>query len=162
MRLYLMRHGLATKAARPADDFQRYLTPRGTEEVTAMAAALARRWGDRPLAVYYSPALRTRQTADLVREAVRNVQGQVPASGALYALSRPDWAPLAEHLRELAAAGKVADVVFVSHQPFLERWLADLAKVQLTFRQSAVAVLDYHEDAVRLAAYLTPAWQGDV
>lgn len=159
MRLYLMRHGLATQAERPATDFQRQLTPRGTEEVREIAAALARRWGNRPLAVYHSPALRTRQTADLLREAVSWEQGATPTGGALYALSRQDWAPLAEHLRELAAAGEVADVVFVSHQPFLEQWLADLAKVQLTFRQSAVAVLDYGAEEVRLLAYITPAWE---
>lgn len=80
MILYLLRHGEAEPYGRASDDASRALVSAGTKAVKRVAAELA------PVdAVYCSPYLRARQTADLVlpatgQQAYRLYDGLTPDS----------------------------------------------------------------------------------
>lgn len=72
-RLILMRHAEAESAAGSGRDRDRALSARGRIDAAAMGRALAAR-GWRPDLALVSPAMRTRQTWDLVHDAFGDVQ----------------------------------------------------------------------------------------
>lgn len=72
-RLILMRHAEAERAAGSGRDRDRALSARGRADATAMGRALAAR-GMRPDLALVSPAVRTRQTWDLLHDAFGDVQ----------------------------------------------------------------------------------------
>ncbi|KQY86317.1 MULTISPECIES: histidine phosphatase family protein [unclassified Brevundimonas] len=72
-RLILMRHAEAERAASSGRDRDRALSVRGRQDAAAMGRALAAR-GMRPDLALVSPALRTRQTWDLLHDAFGDVQ----------------------------------------------------------------------------------------
>ncbi len=72
-RLILMRHADAERASGSGRDHDRALSVRGRTDAVAMGRALAAR-GVRPDLALVSPATRTRQTWDLVHEAMGDVQ----------------------------------------------------------------------------------------
>jgi phosphohistidine phosphatase len=67
-RLILFRHGVAEPDSASGDDFDRRLSPRGSQESAAMAAHLAE-MGFTPDVVLVSPAARTRETWDAAQSA---------------------------------------------------------------------------------------------
>lgn len=71
--LILMRHADAEKAAGSGRDRDRVLSARGRSEATRMGQALAAR-GFRPDLALVSPAARTRETWDIVHEALGDVE----------------------------------------------------------------------------------------
>jgi phosphohistidine phosphatase len=72
-RLILMRHAEAERAAASGGDRERRLSARGMSDAALMGRALAKR-GLRPDHALVSPAARTRQTWDLVHDALGDVQ----------------------------------------------------------------------------------------
>lgn len=72
-RLILMRHAEAERASGSGRDRDRTLSARGRADAALMGRALAAR-GVRPDLALVSPAVRTRQTWDLVHEAMGDVQ----------------------------------------------------------------------------------------
>lgn len=72
-RLILMRHAEAERAAGSGRDRDRSLSARGRDDAALMGRALAAR-GIRPDLALVSPASRTRQTWDLVHDAMGDVQ----------------------------------------------------------------------------------------
>lgn len=72
-RLILMRHAEAERAAGSGRDRDRMLSARGRQDAAAMGRALASR-GMRPDLALVSPAVRTRQTWDLLHDAFGDVQ----------------------------------------------------------------------------------------
>lgn len=72
-RLILMRHADAERAAGSGRDRDRVLSARGRSEAVRMGRALAAR-GFRPDLALVSPAVRTRETWDLVHEALGDVE----------------------------------------------------------------------------------------
>lgn len=72
-RLILMRHAEAERASGSGRDRDRALSARGRADAALMGRALAAR-GVRPDLALVSPAVRTRQTWDLVHEAMGDVQ----------------------------------------------------------------------------------------
>lgn len=72
-RLILMRHAEAERASGSGRDRDRALSARGRTDAALMGRALAAR-GVRPDLALVSPAVRTRQTWDLVHEAMGDVQ----------------------------------------------------------------------------------------
>lgn len=71
--LILMRHAEAERSAGSGRDRDRGLSPRGRRDAAAMGRALAAR-GLRPDLAVVSPAVRTRQTWDLLHDAFGDVQ----------------------------------------------------------------------------------------
>lgn len=72
-RLILMRHADAERAAGSGRDRDRVLSARGRSEAVRIGRALAAR-GFRPDLALVSPAARTRETWDLVHEALGDVE----------------------------------------------------------------------------------------
>jgi len=109
MDLYLVRHGEAAPAPPGRPDAERRLTPRGEAEVMGVALGL-RVLGVELDALYTSPLLRARQTAELLARGLPGpapapcaaLDGRTPAEGLLAALAE--------------AGGRVA---LVGHQPVL-------------------------------------------
>lgn len=80
-RLILMRHAEAERASASGQDRDRALSTRGRAEAAGMGRALAAR-GLRPDLALVSSAVRTRQTWDLVHDALGDVELRV--EDALY------------------------------------------------------------------------------
>lgn len=156
MRVYLMRHGYAQDAVPPIDNFHRALTPTGITETKGMGRRLAARLANAAAGIYYSPPVRTRQTAELVAAECRNAGVNLREVQALYALLRSDWAPLRAHILDAARRG-LTDVLLVSHHPYLQKWLREEADFEVKYRQSAVTELTCDETGrLRLVRYVRP------
>lgn len=156
MRVYLMRHGYAQDAVPPIDNFHRALTPTGVAETKRMGRRLAARWTDGTVGIYYSPPVRTRQTAQLVAEECRAAGVEIREVQALYALLRSDWELLRRHILDAGRRG-LTDVLLVSHHPYLQKWLREEADFEVKYRQSAVTELTCDPAGVlRLVRYVRP------
>ena len=104
MRLYIMRHGEALSQG----GAERSLTPRGETEVARAGRLLA---GEGIDCLLHSPALRTRQTASLVLDAV----GDIPHAVEESLVPPTGWQRVAD-----AAESTGADrLVLVSHLPLV-------------------------------------------
>ena len=107
MKVWILRHGEAQGQAR--SDAERELTAHGREEVLQSAAHLM----GKPLTrIIVSPYVRTRQTAELVRQAL-GFTGQIAVAPWLTPESDPDQ--VLTHLSSYADE----DVLLVSHQPLV-------------------------------------------
>lgn len=139
-QLWLLRHGEAEPHA--SDDASRELTPRGEEQARVAGGALA------ALelvfhAVYTSPKVRARRTAELVCEAL----GVEPVV----------WEPLREGFdvadaRELLYAGEGQRVLVVGHNPDLAQVVGDMTGARVDFKKGGVAGIRERE----LIALLRP------
>lgn len=114
MRVYIVRHGQAGPAA---SDSARTLTPEGRAEVTKLGEFAARE-GIRVSAIWHSPKVRARETAQLLAET-----GQL--GGALEQRSglRPEDDP-GTIIAELEAAN--GDVSIVGHMPHVATLVSTL------------------------------------
>lgn len=126
-QLWLLRHGEAEPHA--SDDASRELTPRGEEQARVAGRALV------ALelvfhAVYTSPKVRARRTAELACEAL----GVEPVV----------WEPLCEGFdvadaRELLYAGEGQRVLVVGHNPDLAQVVGDMTGARVDFKKGGVA-----------------------
>ncbi len=115
--LILLRHAKAERESEAPSDRARALTARGRADAVNAAAAL--RDGEfTPAAVLASSAVRTRETAVIVRDALA-VPAPVTLLERLY-LAEPDT------LWEAARAMTVGRVLLVGHNPGLETLAGDL------------------------------------
>jgi phosphohistidine phosphatase len=121
MILYLMRHGAAADRAPSGRDRDRPLTPEGRRIVTDVAIALRRAREEDLPRVLASPALRARQTAEIVLSHA--------ASAGLLVDERDELAPDEDAPIALARelAGGQADALLVGHQPWIEALARHLA-----------------------------------
>ena len=133
--LILMRHGEAEARAASGRDRDRALTAKGRADAALAGRALAAD-GLVPDAVLVSPAVRTRQTWDVVRAALAHAPEATEATD-LY-----DAPPLA--LIEAAQDERADTVLLVAHNPGLPA-LADLLtgdpRLEQGFPPAAFAVL---------------------
>jgi phosphohistidine phosphatase len=126
-QLWLLRHGEAVPHA--SDDFSRDLTARGERQSRTAGRALA------ALeivfhAVYASPRVRARRTAELACEALGNdVILHEPLSGGF------DVADA----RELLAAGDDQRILVVGHNPDFAQVVYDMTGARVDFKKGAVA-----------------------
>ena len=146
-RLLLLRHA---KAARPQGilDFDRPLASRGREAAARMGAYL-RDEGLLPDLALVSPSRRTRETWDLVRPALGEVETRFDQS--IYE------APAARLLAAVQEANPEArSVVMIGHNPGFEDLAKQLAgsgdpdalgRMSGNFPTSAVAVIDFPSDS---------------
>jgi phosphohistidine phosphatase len=126
-QLWLLRHGEAEPHA--ADDDSRELTARGEEQARAAGRALA------ALemvfhAVYTSPKVRARRTAELACEAL----GLEPI---VHAPLRDGFS--ARDARELLAAGEDQRVLVVGHNPDFAQVVYDMTGGRVDFKKGAIA-----------------------
>ena len=128
-QLWLLRHGEAVPHA--ADDASRELTERGEEQSRAAGRALV------ALelvfhAVYTSPKVRARQTAEIACEAL----------GVALIVHEPlrDGFSLRD-AEELLAAGADQRVLVVGHNPDLEQVVYDISGARIELKKGGVAGL---------------------
>ena len=140
MRLYLVQHG---EAKSEAEDPERPLTSRGTEEVKKVAGML-RKFQVRNPKIVHSGKLRAKQTAETLARGLDISPPLVQASPVLN--PNDDVRPWAERIQK-----EIDDLMLVGHLPFLEK-LASLllcgnenAKLVL-FRYGAIVCLEQKED----------------
>ena len=126
-QLWLLRHGEAVSHA--ADDASRELTPRGEEQARAAGRALAA-LGLAFGAVYTSPKLRARRTAELACESL----------GVQPIVHEPLRAGFTERdARELVATGENDNVLVVGHMPDLAEIVHDLTGARVELRTGGAA-----------------------
>jgi phosphohistidine phosphatase len=150
--LYLLRHAKALAWEDPSAvdlaDIDRPLTPSGRRAATALAEHL-RLSGCRPGLVLCSPALRTRQTLDLVASGL-GLQARVQVDDSIYGAR----AGLLWH-RVRALPDPVDEVLIVGHNPGLH--------------ELAINLSDHGDDKLRArvheklptGAFVTIAWAQD-
>ena len=138
IQLYLIRHGVAGERGEAwPDDTKRPLTTDGVARLRKEAQGLAA-LGVEFDQVLTSPLVRTRQTADIIaqalapRGAVTNVDALAPGGTVAATL-----AALAEHVRQGAVA-------VVGHEPDLGQLAARLvgAKAPIPFKKGAACRID--------------------
>ena len=164
--LLLLRHAKSSWDDPQLDDFDRHLAERGRRAAPFMAREIARR-GWLPDHVMVSPALRTRQTWELV---------SAELSGVPEAVFHPQiYTDLADDLLQLVreAPESAARALLVGHNPALEEFAARLAgtgsdkklmkRMRHKFPTAALARLlvgepwrDLSPGAARLVDFLTP------
>lgn len=144
-RLILMRHGEADAPAEPGmeGDYQRPLTQRGVSAVREMAAWLAQQqW--RPERILCSPAQRTRETAELIRQGLHLSAASEQPDRRLY---------LAEEATILAVLAeqpaRCNNLMLVGHNPALAGLIARFAQRQTPVPPATLALFEAH----------TPDWQ---
>ncbi len=142
MRLYFLRHGIAEDLAR--SDFARELTSRGRRRVKKSAAVMAA-LGIAPVRIYSSPRLRSRQTADIVAEAI----------GLPVTLAEPlDFGFDLPDVRRLTDDLDIDDeVMFVGHNPDMSLLVNALTGVAVSMKKGGLARVD---------AYVAEAGAGEL
>ncbi|HWQ03706.1 MAG TPA: phosphohistidine phosphatase SixA [Candidatus Nitrosotenuis sp.] len=118
MRLYLVRHGIAIDREDPEcpADPERFLTKKGIEKTRAVAAGLMA-LGLQCDAMYSSPYLRARQTAEIVASALHFAKSKIRQTEALLPMARP-----ADFLKLLTR--ERGEVFAVGHAPNLDEVIA--------------------------------------
>lgn len=161
-RICLLRHAKAAPPESGQDDSDRPLLPRGAADAARLARFLAAR-GFKPDLALLSPAMRTRQTAEL---ALSDLGVTMDVRDALY------LAPMIRLLGILhAVPAQVHSVMIVGHNPGMEDLASLLSRTRPSaenweekFPTCALAVLDFdiaHWGDVRegggaLTAYARP------
>ena len=145
-KLVLVRHGKAEKGFGKFD-IDRELTDAG---LAALEAAYPRTFsllaGETPV-IWTSPAIRARQTAEVVADALDIAYDEMEEHDCIY--SQND----AELLAELDVCDDEC-VVVVGHIPMMEDLVFDLAGLQLDFSTGAVAALELTGQVLRPAKLL--------
>jgi phosphohistidine phosphatase len=134
MLLYFLRHGIAEEATLGQPDFARQLTDKGRERMVEEGKALAK-LGIEVGLILTSPAVRARQTAEIVAEALGGPVEEEKGLGGGCELSR-----LAEALegRRLPEA-----VMLVGHEPDFSETIGELiGGGRVAMKKGAVACLE--------------------
>ena len=148
MYLIFMRHGEAVAQTDEIANRERKLTPKGKKDVRKVSRLLSRFLKEKSLHVYFSPFVRTRQTARILAE-------ECFAEGfhMTEELLQGDFSVVANHIMADASP-----VVLVSHHPFLQSYLLETAGAAIEFETASIAVVDYDFQwrKGKLLAYFTP------
>ena len=141
--LVLMRHGKAQPRDLGIPDDERTLTRAGERALAARLPQNLRLWGKHSrTAVWTSPAVRCRQTADALVTALRARGQRIPDPADRAFLHAQDIDSL---LADVAQAD--ADcVVCVGHNPFIEDATELLCGARIHFRPGALAAFELAED----------------
>jgi phosphohistidine phosphatase len=136
--LYLVRHAVAADRGDAwPDDTKRPLTSSGTSRFRRQARGLAA-LGVRIEQILTSPLARTRQTADILAEALSNQ----PPIAEIAALA--PGGTYAEVIAELAKRTRRSEIALVGHEPGIGELAARLvgAKAAFVFKKGAVCRID--------------------
>ncbi len=139
MRVYLVRHGKASKDPQHKTDAERPLTERGRADVAAMAKFL-RKATVEVAQIRHSGLVRAAQTAEILGQQLKPPGGVIAVRGLHYA------DPVDELARELHYEAE--PVMLVGHNPFMEYLAAamlatNLGRTPVWFATSTIACLDY-------------------
>ena len=144
-KLILIRHGDAANRRLGQSDAERPLTQKGLEALRATyptaLAPLAENLDD--LQIWPSEAVRARQTAEVVCDALELPHDCIEFHKSLYAQDYDFF------YGELSAATGV--VVAVGHIPFMEEVAEDLTRSFLSFSKGSIACLDVPKAGLRKA-----------
>jgi phosphohistidine phosphatase len=139
LELYLIRHGVAEERGEDwPDDSKRPLTQAGIAKLRKEARGLVA-IGAIFEQIVSSPLVRTRQTADVFAETLKN-KPPVATSDALAPAGTP-----AAVIQEIAKHVRKAKVALVGHEPNLGELAAQLigARTALEFKKGGVCRIDF-------------------
>lgn len=156
MLLYVLRHAEAEALSPSGLDSDRALTEAGMKRMKLVARAIARMEPDFD-AIFVSPLLRARQTAEPVAAACR-FKGELTITEALVPGANP-----ASILEELETAGRTSALV-VGHEPHLGtlfgRLVSGRKDVEVPMKKASLAVFEIHPHLgtgrAELKSYLPP------
>ena len=131
MRLYFLRHGIAEDLAE--SDFARELTARGRRRVMRSAAVM-RRLKLKPKAIFSSPRLRARQTAEIVGQAL-GLPVQL-AEQVNFGFDLDDIHSLSQGFRP------DDELMFVGHNPDMSLLAHELTGVDAAMKKGGLARVD--------------------
>jgi phosphohistidine phosphatase len=161
MQIYLLRHGIAEDARPGLRDFDRALTPEGSQKLRRVLDR-ARAAGAAPAVILSSPLRRAVQTAQLAAEVLR-YSGKIVQTRALI----PD-APPGEAWGEIRGHGQEPAVLLASHEPLmssLAAFLLDSPTLVVDMKKAALVRIDCERTGLSpsgvLKWMLTPAVAGD-
>lgn len=120
MDLYILRHGIAAPHGGYADDSERPLTKEGIEEMKEIAKAMQKLKIDFE-AVYSSPYVRARETAEIVVKKLE-IEKRLTIKNQLKAEADPQI--LIDEIR--AMKDWPASLLLVGHEPYLSSLIAVL------------------------------------
>ncbi len=131
MKLYFLRHAEAEGGT--FNDFDRRLTERGKRR-TATAAQVMLRLGSKPTAIYSSPRLRAKETAEIVADVLgRDVT----------ITDRLDFSFELEDVETLVNTHNEDDeVMFVGHNPSFAEVVGDLSGGDVVMKKGGLARVD--------------------
>ena len=132
MELILLRHAKAEDHAAALPDEQRELTAKGRKRAQAISRGLRRLLNATGrIEIWASPALRSRQTADIVAEELGGVP--VKEHSAIYA------GILESLIDEWRRTDADRTIIVIGHEPYLSIWSRQLADVSVPFKKCAAA-----------------------
>ena len=135
MELILVRHAKAESRMVPVSDEERALTPKGRAKAEAAARGLRHCLrGSKYIQVWASPALRSRQTAEIIADTLG--VASLREHPSIYAGS------LEELLKSWSEVDPETSVVVVGHEPHLGIWAKLLANVHLPFKKCSAAAFN--------------------
>jgi phosphohistidine phosphatase len=120
MNLYLMRHAIAAEADENTEDHQRPLTEKGRKKLRKIARNIEKLDLKFDL-ILTSPAMRARQTADIVADALNIKQKNVIETENLSPLGFAD-----KLVEEINAHEALENLLVVGHEPFLSQFIGML------------------------------------
>ena len=135
MEIILMRHGKAELHSDAKPDFERELTAMGRKKIKQAARGLAQSlYKGRDVQIWTSPAVRTLQTAELLRIAF----GKKCRLHVVDAIAEGNLAELQAEWRKTPAL----DVVLViGHEPSMSEWTEKMSGAALLFRPGSAAAI---------------------
>jgi phosphohistidine phosphatase len=139
LELYLIRHGLAAERGKDwPDDSKRPLTPEGIARLRKSARGL-NALGVGFDQIVTSPLVRTRQTADVIAEELKE-HPPVATSDALAPAGSS-----AQVIQEITRHVRKARVALVGHEPNLGELAAQLigARTPLEFKKGGICRIDF-------------------
>lgn len=153
MEIILMRHGKAQELEAGISDEQRQLTPEGRKKTEAVSRGLAhclRNYSD--IQIWSSPAVRARQTAEIVAEALGKLKVRLhPAIGV------GDLDILAGDWVVVEKENPSTTIIMVGHEPYLGAWAERLTGCILPFKKASVASFEIGGGAAKLRWYAAPS-----
>jgi phosphohistidine phosphatase len=152
LTLSLFRHAKSSRADPRLEDFERPLNERGEAAAPRMGAFMARH-GLTPDLILCSPALRTRQTLDLVRPHLPG-KPKVAYEDALY-LATPS--ALLNRVRK--APAKASHVMVIGHDPGLHILAQELAASGKRAELKALAE-KFPTAALAVITFAARSWTG--
>ena len=139
MELILMRHGKAEPRSDAKPDLERELTSIGRKKIKQAARGLAGSlYKGRDVQIWTSPAVRTMQTAELLRQAFGKKCKLHVADAILEG-------KLAELQTEWIKPPSPDVVIVVGHEPSMSEWTEKLSGAALLFRPGSAASIQLAE-----------------
>ncbi len=139
MELILMRHGKAEPRSDAKPDLERELTSIGRKKIKQAARGLAGSlYKGRDVQIWTSPAVRTMQTAELLRQAFGKKCKLHVADAILEG-------KLAELQTEWIKSPSPDVVIVVGHEPSMSEWTEKLSGAALLFRPGSAASIQLAE-----------------